>query len=229
MEKTDILIANQHKFWLGVKKLSPDECWTWMKYKDNRGYGEFQIRYEGKKMNFAAHRVSYELTNGKIPNGLLVCHKCDNPSCVNPNHFFIGTHKDNSDDKVKKNRQAKAETSGKSKLTWDIVRYIRKSFNDKDITVLFLSKKHNIHEKTITNILNGKNWKDENYIPIKLELFKFENGHTRSRNISKKTVIEIKNLINEGLMPKEISEKTGVKSQKIRDIKRGVAYFNIKV
>jgi len=228
MERLEILKANEHKFWLRVKKDNPDLCWVWTKYKDKDGYGDFQFRFLGKKYIYRASRVSYELTNGLIPNDLIVCHKCDNPQCVNPNHLFIGTHKNNVDDKVSKNRQAKAESSGRSKLNWFLVNEMRKNYNN-DTKICDLAKKHDVDGSSIRDILRGITWKDENYVPIEFEDLKFDKGHTFMRVLSEEKVKEIKILINKGLMPKEISEITGVENQKIKDIKRGVAYFNIKV
>lgn len=81
-----------------VKEIGP--CWMWLKEKDEKGYGKYNL--DGKKL--AAHRYSYELKHGKIPKGMLACHKCDNPSCVNPDHFFLGTHLDNMIDAYEKGR-----------------------------------------------------------------------------------------------------------------------------
>jgi hypothetical protein len=75
-------------------------CWDWIGHKDKKGYG--RILVEGKIQ--LAHRVSWELANGPVPNGLLVLHRCDNPSCTNPEHLFVGTQKDNIDDMVNKGR-----------------------------------------------------------------------------------------------------------------------------
>jgi len=228
MERLDILKANEYKFWLRVKKGNTYECWVWMRYKDKNGYGDFQFCYMNKKYSFKSHRTSYELINGKIPDGLLVCHKCDNPECVNPNHLFIGTHKDNVDDKFRKGRQAKAETNGKSKLTWDIVIDIRKTFNKK-MTISKLAKKHSVDKTCIGDILTCRTWKDENYTPIKFEYNRFRVGNKDKMVISEEKVIQVKKLIKEGLKPKEISIISEVKHQTVKDIKRGVAYFNIKV
>lgn len=228
MERIDILKAHEHKFWLRVNKIGDNDCWNWTKYCYKNGYGQFQLRFLGKKYNLIASRVAYELKNGLIPEGLLVCHKCDNPICVNPSHLFLGTQQDNMDDKVSKNRQARGETNGRSKLNWEVVNEIRKIYPINKSTSE-LSKKYNIDSSTIINILKGDNWIDENYIPIQIEEQKFTKGHTANMVISIEKVIEIKKLINDGLSPKNISEITGVKNQKIRDIKRGVAYFNIKL
>ena len=100
------------RFWNRINKFAegPNEnipsyrglgnCWIWTGAKLKSGYGQLKI----SKKRTIAHRVSWELVNGPIPEGLICCHKCDNPSCVNPNHLFIGTNKDNCDDRIKKGR-----------------------------------------------------------------------------------------------------------------------------
>ncbi len=81
-----------------IKDLSG--CWLWQAGKDSNGYGKLQI--SGKSTG--AHRISWELTNGPVPEGMLVLHTCDTPNCVNSNHLFIGTNTDNMRDKVSKGR-----------------------------------------------------------------------------------------------------------------------------
>ena len=86
----------EDRFWSRVKKTS--KCWEWQGTKLKTGYGVVSIK--GK--NIRAHRIAYELTKGKIPQGYGVCHTCDNPSCVKPDHLWIGTHKENMEDRNKK-------------------------------------------------------------------------------------------------------------------------------
>jgi len=99
-------------------------CWEWQKGKDKDGYG--QIAYKGK--NERSHRASYIEFVGEIPERMYVLHKCDNPSCCNPDHLFLGTPQDNMDDKIRKGRDAKGEKQGNSKLTRKKVVEIRKRF-----------------------------------------------------------------------------------------------------
>ncbi len=99
------MITRADRFWQKVNKT--DDCWFWTGMKSPKGYGKF---WTGKKFE-RAHRFSYTLNVGTIPLGMLVLHHCDNPCCVNPIHLFVGTHADNTRDKMAKGRQAKGDNS----------------------------------------------------------------------------------------------------------------------
>lgn len=79
-------------------------CWLWTGSITTCGYGQINIKYK----RYLAHRLSWNVHNGAIPKGFFVCHKCDNPPCVNPDHLFIGTHRDNMQDMLKKGRHVQA-------------------------------------------------------------------------------------------------------------------------
>ena len=86
------------------KVIKTETCWLWNGALTSNGYGSFV--FNGKSQG--AHRFSYQNFKGEIPEGMLICHTCDIPACVNPEHLWVGTHLDNSDDKYKKNRQVKS-------------------------------------------------------------------------------------------------------------------------
>lgn len=121
----------------------------------SNGYGSFGV--EGI-MKYA-HRVSYEIANGEIAKGMNVLHKCDNPSCVNPDHLFLGTQKENMEDCVKKKRRNApvGERQHLSKLTKEKVLEIRELA--KSITQRKISEMYNISEVAISCIILRKTWK----------------------------------------------------------------------
>ena len=135
------------RFWSKVQR--GNGCWLWMAKRERRGYG----RLEHKGKSLIASRVAWELTNGPIPQGLLVLHRCDNPPCVNPDHLFLGTTQDNVTDKMTKGRHY-----GNHKLIADQVREIREAYATGSTTLMKLSHQYGVSFSQIHRIVTGESW-----------------------------------------------------------------------
>ena len=120
------------------------------------GYGKVSIN---GKVTYA-HRVSYSLTFGAIPDGLHVCHRCDNPSCVRPDHLFLGTHQDNMNDRDQKGRTGTGAKVGRpQKFTPEQIRMIRTEHAETGLASRPLARKYGVNRKTMQRILKGELWK----------------------------------------------------------------------
>lgn len=146
------------RFWAKVdKSRGADSCWTWTACVFNSGYGKF---YRDRDCRTAyAHRFSYELHVGTIPDGMFVCHRCDNPKCVNPAHLFVGTNADNVADMVAKGRQSghPGESNGRAKLTEHSVRAIRELYGTGP-TKAALAKLFGVSESQIRRVISRERW-----------------------------------------------------------------------
>jgi hypothetical protein len=112
----------QNRFWHKVHRLDEDDCWNWLAAKQTDGYGSFWV---STRKSMLAHRISWTLLVGPIPDGMKVLHRCDNRCCVNPNHLFLGTQADNMQDCSSKGRIQHGERAGRVKLSDDDVARIR--------------------------------------------------------------------------------------------------------
>ena len=131
------------------------ECWEWTGTCFFNGYARaFLSSRKGKKYSQHANRMSYEVFIGNIPKNMMVCHKCDNPKCVNPEHLFLGSHKDNMADMVKKKRSVSGNRHPNSKLKEKDIIKIRKSKESK----LFLAEKYGVSICTIRDVLVRRTW-----------------------------------------------------------------------
>lgn len=127
-------------------------CWEWRGSKDAHGYAFIS---RGNK-TLRAHRVSYEAHNGPIPDGMVVRHACDTPSCINPNHLLVGTQQDNANDReIRGRRNVWGERVGTAKLTEREVQEIRSS----DLSNADLARQHSVDKSNIWAIRAGKSWK----------------------------------------------------------------------
>lgn len=118
--------------------------------------GYLQLFRNGKKIR--AHRLVYEHFYGPIPEGMDVCHRCDNPPCLRPEHFFAGTHADNMRDKAKKCRAIRGEKHGRAKLTDKKVFSIRKKQRTGKYTLEQLGQEYGVHRVIIGRIVRNKSW-----------------------------------------------------------------------
>lgn len=147
-----------------LKKLKVDQsgCWLWVGWRDKNGYGMLGVK-EGDR-HFQSRRVPrvvFKLFNGEIPNGLCVCHTCDNPACFRPSHLFLGTTADNMQDKTRKGRNNPpvGERSGFAKLTDLKIKEIRKLHAEGKMTQREIAKKFGVGYKAISKIILRQRWK----------------------------------------------------------------------
>ena len=136
-------------------------CWEWTGAKYRFGYGHFRRKINNKWIMYKAHRYSYETFKEQIPPGLLVLHKCDNPGCVNPEHLFIGIHKDNTLDKINKNRMPLIRNPRHRLLDLEIARAIRAyktAYPQTKLKELAFNFKTSIQQ--ISRILKNKIWQE---------------------------------------------------------------------
>jgi hypothetical protein len=147
------------KFWSHVDHSGgPDSCWPWLMSVNPKGYGQFWFRQDGVMRLFRTHRVASELMDGPIPEGMCVCHHCDNPPCCNPTHLFRASPAGNTADMVAKGRATVGERGSSAKLTADQVREIRKRYAN-GTRVHVLAKEYGVKQPTVSNIIARTTWK----------------------------------------------------------------------
>jgi hypothetical protein len=160
--------AQEANFWAKINKDGPTQphmespCWIWMASGDRKGYGQMRV---GIKL-LQAHRIAWVIKNGENTN-LCVCHRCDNPACVNPSHLFLGSHKENMRDMAAKKRDGshtkpeklcRGEDHGCTTLTSDQVIAIRSPSSER-FSQRQLAKQFNVSQSTIGNILRRYVWR----------------------------------------------------------------------
>lgn len=145
----------QANFWAGVQPAPDDHCWPWMRSTIRGGYGQFTCGSRSIK----AHKTAFYYANGYWPR--LALHSCDNPICCNPKHLWDGTHKDNTQDMLRKGRQNPpvGERSGHAKLTDDLVRGIREEYAAGGTSYTKLAKKHSVCFQLIGQVVTRKIWR----------------------------------------------------------------------
>lgn len=142
------------RFWSKVDPTA--DCWEWTAHRKSNGYGQFTLR---KGTFVGAHTVSYALVHGPISPGMSVCHRCDNPPCVNPDHLFLGTQSDNAIDMFSKGRasRSKGKERANAKLNDHAVREIRAATPHRGL-VSVLAVQYGVSSTTIRKVLLGQKW-----------------------------------------------------------------------
>lgn len=166
MDEADIVhdASFQERYWQKVDDRNDDGCWEWQAHVTKNGYG--QIGFRGGIVT--AHRAAWILTNGPIPDGLYVCHHCDDRKCCNPDHMFLGTFEDNMRDMVSKGRQNRpiGEKHPKAILTWDKVREIRARYKAGNVIQRDLAVEYGVSTPTIAGVVRNYTWVDPEYVPL---------------------------------------------------------------
>jgi len=150
----------EDRFWERVSTGGEDDCWEWLGAKLPSGYGKLN----SKSGESYAHRLSWKIAHGSIPAGMSVLHRCDNRSCVNPRHLFVGTQADNLADMRQKGRGFIPDSSrgnnGRAKLTEGQVREISEKYDAGDTSYAILAREFNVHKSTIAYAVRGLHWRD---------------------------------------------------------------------
>lgn len=143
-------------FWARIAVRGPEECWEWQGYRAS-GYGQIVMNHK----HVQAHRLAWELTNGPIPAGLFICHRCDNPPCCNPAHLFPGTPAENLADAKSKGRTRGGVSVGvrnhSAKLTPDLVRWIRSEAPTRSITAI--ARELGIAPQSVRAVVVRESWR----------------------------------------------------------------------
>jgi HNH endonuclease len=142
--------TREERFWAKVNKGDGTGCWLWTGANNGRGYGQF-----GRPPTYA-HRISYEFYYGPIPQGLCVLHRCDNPPCVRPDHLWLGTKAQNSDDMARKGRAPRSGGPG-AKLSMEKAAEIRVAFSRGESNKA-LAAQYGCSPSTISDVLYGRRW-----------------------------------------------------------------------
>lgn len=155
LDLTSATQSFRDRFWSKVDQRGPDECWEWTAYRKPSGYGQFTLT---KGVFITASRVSLALTM-PLMAGVVACHRCDNPPCVNPAHLFTGTQRDNTEDCISKGRgnRARGEDTYSSRLTEADVLAIRAE-PERFGMYRELGRRYGVDGNTIRAVRNGTRW-----------------------------------------------------------------------
>ena len=138
---------------------SVENCWEWLGTKSSSGYGNLNYYKDGRQVTESAHRTMWQICFGNIPDGMFICHSCDNPPCVNPYHLFIGTPAENSRDRDSKRRLPVGEDHHNSKLSVGNVLEIRELYVTGNYTQVKLGEMFSVSRVNIFDIVHRNIWR----------------------------------------------------------------------
>lgn len=208
-------LTAEERFWSKiVKGEKENDCWNWISAVSKTGYPV--IRVDGRTAK--ASRFCWEIHHGKIPEGMMICHRCDTPMCCNPSHLFLGTAGENARDMVRKERH------GRMKFTHDQVRRIRALYerHRNHLTHKRIAEWFGVSKATISHMMTGRNWK--------LTEGAHEKGIRRRRYNSKmdsEKVLEMRQRRNNGESLKSLSEHFGINQSGVSKICLGKKWSHV--
>lgn len=199
-------------------------CRVWTMKKSPKGYAT--LKHKGVRI--PAHRAAFELAHGSIPEGLVVCHRCDNPSCINPDHLFLGTHHDNIKDCISKGRRAdfSGSSHGASKLDEAAVLAIRT--NQSGMSRAQLAEHYSVSRAAISDIKSGRSWVHVGG-PLIAKRPNSRGAKGERSPTAKMTEQMVRSIYSDCRTHKEIAASYGVRKTAVSEIKSGRKWAHLKL
>lgn len=212
--------AQERFFWEHVNATDDLSCWEWQGTITKGGYGCIKIAQK----SYRAHRLSWVLVAGAIPRGWFVCHQCDNPSCINPSHLFVGPPEENVRDKMEKGRHIKGRQARSAKLMPNDILAIRNLY-ESGVTQVELSGRFMVSRSNIGMIVRGDTW---GHIGGPLSLNDNIGEHNVSSKLTEKDVVRIRSLcLDHDMHQIDVADMFGVSSSLVQAICAGKTWRHI--
>lgn len=213
--RTSRAIPLEQRFWKHIQKT--EYCWLWAGSKDKKGYG--RINRNGSPI--LAHRLSWEIHFGLIPDGLSVLHRCDNPPCCNPEHLFLGDQLENMQDCSRKDRTTRGERSASGKLTTAEVTEIRSKYAAEYISQNQLAEEFGVSPATISEIIRGVIWNHTFASQATLKPHKARGSKVNGSKLVEADIAQIRSKAAQGVTQAELATEYGVSRRNINRIVNG--------